>query len=182
MRPGLLLLIAMLPAQGLAQRRVPGYLVTSAGDSLLGVLYLSDEVTRQTSLRFARPAVSRTQTWRPYQVRAYGYVARGQAVRYVRFRLPGAQTAYVTGWLRQVQQGHVDLFELRRLGFRQEFWIRRGKQPLENTTYWNLPVQGPAYFADNAPVAAALRSGRCSTNDLPRLVALYNRGVAPESK
>ena len=110
-----LLVLALLCQAGHGQALVPGYIVTTEQDSLRGAICRHDELAQQVGVDFV-PLNGTQRRWLDaHQVKAYGYVHRGDTVRYVAVVLnQGASHGEASCiFLRQLVAGPVELYEYR---------------------------------------------------------------------
>ena len=117
MRPGLrgifLLVFTLMCRPGHGQALVPGYVVTTELDSLRGAICPRDEFEQQLGVDFVLLNGTQRRWLDARQVKAYGYVQRGDTVRYVAVVLNqdpahgGARGIF----LRQLVAGPVELYE-----------------------------------------------------------------------
>ena len=117
MRPNLrsvfFLVLTLVYRTGQGQALVPGYVVTTEQDSLRGAICLRDEFQQQLGVDFVLLNGTQRRWLDAHQVKAYGYVHRGDTVRYVAVALnqSPAQAGARGIFLRQLVAGPVELYE-----------------------------------------------------------------------
>jgi len=99
-------------AEAQAQIPVAGYVVTVAGDTLLGAIRLRDDLTQQYRVEFIPLRSQQVLFLDAYELTSYTYYTKADTIRYVglSFYQNNAPTA-LRGFLRQLVGGKVQLYQ-----------------------------------------------------------------------
>jgi hypothetical protein len=109
----LLLCLLSLSTGAFAQKKkpLPGYAVTTGGDTLLGAIYLTDPLTQQYRVDFIPLHGTQRLSLDGYQLTSYTYYQNRDTVRYVSLPfLQSGGTQITRGFLQQVAAGEAQLY------------------------------------------------------------------------
>ncbi|QIL77705.1 hypothetical protein [Hymenobacter sp. HDW8] len=111
--PVLLICFLSLSISAFSQKKkpLPGYVVTTGGDTLLGAIYPTDPLLQQIQVEFLTVQGNQRLTLDGYQLASYTYFKDQDTIRYISFPfLQNGSTKPNRGFLQQLITGEAQLY------------------------------------------------------------------------